>query len=272
MAVEAAAGRVLDGAPEGAVAVGEQHDPGRRRPLRPVGRHPGDGVQAGEHGLAGRGRLGQLQPVDGRDDGVVFLGRRDHHVGRLGERHQPDVELLRQLARRSPWPPPGPRRSGTARRPRTSSTATRPAPASRWPAPAAPACRSTGGPGRAPAPAGSAATRPPAACRRTSPMPPGATDRSRSTLEKRTAKARRCSWRHTYSAGQREHRQHREQPPRLEEPDHRVVPLVRACRAAATNLTISSSQSESVRSRRWAAPAPRMADATAARWAAAAAA
>ena len=37
------------------------------------------------------------------------------------------------------------------------------------------------------------------------------------------------------------------------------VPLVRACRWAATNRTMSSSQSESVRSRRWAAPAPRSA-------------
>ena len=51
-----------------------------------------------------------------------------------------------------------------------------------------------------------------------------------------------------------------------------MVPLVRACRWAATNRTMSSSQSESVRSRRCAAPAPRSADAIAPRWAAAAAA
>ncbi len=51
-------------------------------------------------------------------------------------------------------------------------------------------------------------------------------------------------------AGQREHRHDREQPPRLQEADHRVVPLVRACRWAATNRTMSNSQSESVRSRR----------------------
>ena len=72
-------------------------------------------------------------------------------------------------------------------------------------------------------------------------------------------------------AGHRQHGQDGEQPPGREEPDHLVVPLVRACRAAATNLTISSSQSESVRNLRWAAPAPRIAVATAVRWAAAAA-
>ena len=255
LAACAARGRLLHRPAGRAVAVGEQHDPGRRQPVGAVGRHRPDRVQAGEHRLAGRGRLGQLQPVDRR----------------ASPRRGP---WSARPARWPTWrtrPAPG---CTSAAAPATNSLAASCAASIRVGATSS-ACidsdtsmasmtvarssgcsRSTDGRAIASASAEQAeqeragrdvpAPAEPARRQRAQQVDVGEPHRVR-RAGAAAARRRRRRAASTGSDGQ--------QPPRLQETDHRVVPRVRACRCAATNRTMSSSQSESVRSRRCWAPA-----------------